>query len=121
MNRHESRLPDTEGDTHDAGGACSALSDRARNQRWIDTAINRELNNIESCGDASIKKPDSPITLSMLKIASVVKGYGLEETTVYQRILYALRGHPASRKPRNIRYQWNRMLKRAKPRRRGQN
>ena len=94
----------------------------ARDKRWIDAAIGSELKNIEALSSLpkppKLQKPDSPITLSMLKIASIVNGYQLSAATYYREVLFALRCHPDSRKPRRIEYQWRRMVKRARPRRR---
>ena len=87
---------------------------------WCKTAIDNELQNIERLSGQSkppkLTKPDSPITLCMLKIASVVKGCSLNPNEAYTRILYAMRSHPSSSKPREIDYQWKRCMQRAIPR-----
>lgn len=95
-----------------------------KDQKWINAAINAELRNIETLSvqlePPNLEHPKSAITLSMLKIASIVNGYQLSAGTYYRDVLYALRSHPASRKPRRIEYQWKRMVKRARPRRRAE-
>lgn len=117
----QNRLPQGQ-EPPNTGGACFAMS--ARDKRWVENAINAELRNIEqlSSGDSaeSLTKPHSKIGLSLLKIASIVKGYNLSPQHYYTQILFALRSHPISSKPKHIHYQWGRMLKRAQPRRRVQ-
>ena len=107
---------------HSMGGGLFCNLPDERDQRWVHMAIDGELAEIErlsySTKPPKLEHPRSPITLCMLKIASVVNGYSLSGGIVYQSILFALRAHPVSRQPRKIEYQWRRMLKRARPRRR---
>lgn len=96
-------------------GACSAPSfDNSR--QWADAAIDNELNILEKMPEGTnINKPGNDIFVSLLKIASVVRGGHVPEHEALNSVkksLCAFTWIPQ----KEIDYQWGRAMQRAKPR-----
>ena len=82
---------------------------------WATTAIDAELRKLTNLPEENINKPGSVFSVSLLKIASVVKGNGgISHDKTIQAIIAACNGHGIAEK--EIYRQWNRALKTARPR-----
>lgn len=83
--------------------------------RWFDTALTNELTGIEElAADINIHKPGNPYWGSLYRIAGLANAGFIDPDEALNQIKYACRHMPLS--ARDIDYQWQRALKRAKPR-----
>jgi hypothetical protein len=85
------------------------------NLLWAETAVTNELSALANLPKQNINKPGSPFYVSLLKIASIVKGGYLQEYAALngiKRACAALTWIPQ----KEIDYQWRRAYQRAEPR-----
>lgn len=101
-----------ERETTSARGACSADSDL---DKWAAAAIDAELGEIATLTQHNINKPGSPFFVSLLKIASVVKGSHASEYETLTAVKRTCSKHEWIPQ-REIEYQWQRAYKTAVPR-----
>lgn len=85
---------------------------------WAEAAINHELDNLSRIGDETIQKPGSQFSISLLKLASIIKGGGREYITadeLIRKIQQAVATRPDITE-KEIRRQWKRAHAKAEPR-----
>lgn len=99
-------------ETASARGACSADSDL---QKWAAAAIDSELGEISILTQHNINKPGSPFFVSLLKLASIVKGSHTSEFETLTAVKRTCSKHEWILQ-REIDYQWQRAYKTAVPR-----
>ena len=87
-------------------------------QLWADKAIDNELSTLAKMPDGTnINKPGNSIFISMLKIASIVRGGYVPEHEALNCVKKSLCTFTfAHIPPKEIDYQWQRAMQRAKPR-----
>lgn len=86
------------------------------NQLWADRAIDSELSTLAKMPDGTnVNKPGNPIFVSMLKIASIVRGGYVPEHEALNSVKKALCTF-AHIPQKEIDYQWKRVMRIAKPR-----
>lgn len=99
-------------ETTKARGACYATSDL---DKWAAAAIDAELGEIATLTQHNINKPGSPFFVSLLKLASVVKGSHVSEFETLTAVKRTCCKHEWIPQ-REIDYQWQRAYKTAVPR-----
>lgn len=85
---------------------------------WAESAIQAELQQLANLPDENINKPGSVFSICLLKIASAVKGSGADhffQNEALDMIIKAC-AHEATIAEKEIRRQWKRAWKNAKPR-----
>lgn len=85
-------------------GACSAPP---KNEKWARSAVEQELNELATMPAHNINKPGSPFFVSLLKLASIVKGSHLSQVEVKTAVSRTCCVHPWIPQ-REIGYQWDR-------------
>lgn len=86
-----------------------------RRTRWFEDALVQELKVMENLPFEKIEKPASPFFISLLKVASLVKGSEfLSADQVLNQVKFASRHLNLTAYRAD--YQWNRAMKMAKPR-----
>lgn len=104
-------------DTH-IRGACSAKSSNDLDRLWADTAIDGELSAIATMPEGTnINKPGSLLFISLLKIASIVKGGYLPEHEALNSIKRSCAAFTWIPQ-KEIDYQWKRAYQKSEPRHR---
>lgn len=83
-----------------------------RQERWCQTALEKELQAIEELpSDLNVNKPNNPFWQSIFRIAGVAKTGYLSKDDALNKIKWASRH--MNLQGRDIEYQWNRAYQRA--------
>lgn len=90
------------------------MSPAERRARWYKSALDDELKLIEQLPPHNIRKPGSQMFISLLRVASLVKGAGYNSNVVLSQIKYAARSQKFTAK--DFDYQWSRAYSMAKAR-----
>lgn len=88
------------------------LRKELRQERWCQTALEKELQAIEELpSDLNVNKPNNPFWQSLFRIAGIAKTGYLSKDDALEKIKWACRH--MNLQGRDIEYQWNRAYQRA--------